>query len=62
MSYHAIPLADRGFVPTDPAHSPVRWYVEQEGRPRLYGPFENMVAADEFAAEMNRMEVRHEDR
>lgn len=54
--YTAIPLADRGFVPTG-LNNPVRWYVEDTSTGRLLGPYRDMDAADRSTAMLNRKEA-----
>jgi hypothetical protein len=52
--YFAIPLADRGFMPTGERNR-VRWYVERDDRAwPVLGPYASMEAADFAAGELNR--------
>jgi hypothetical protein len=58
--YNAIPLADRGFVSTDPVTNPVRWYVEDSQDDKLVaGPYQTMCVADIVAARYNVVAARH---
>ena len=51
--YTAIPLADRGFIPTG-ERNPVRWYVAEDGRDwPVVGPFKDQDKAELYAADMN---------
>ncbi len=53
MRFHAIPLADHGFIDCR-EHNPVRWYVEDDLRPQaLLGPYDSVDAADTTADRLN---------
>ena len=46
MTVRAIPLAGRGFVPTDPTYNPVRWYLEDATTGRVIDTLPHLTAAD----------------
>ena len=59
MKLHPIPLADKGFVSTDPITNPVRWYLEDEnGRLLPLAPFNSFEEAEEYILKQQEEETK----